>query len=107
MMDTDYIRGIRPPKFITEDILKDWLLQNRVLDIVFGENTHIEIVKRGGCILKFLAKLNSLPEESVDLIWRCQQGKHAEMVRVVYSIIQELVPSIDVRYVDNFFLRIS
>lgn len=29
------------------------------------------------------------------------------MVRVVYSIIQELVPSIDVRYVDNFFLRIS
>lgn len=92
---------------MTEETLKDWILNNKVLDIIFGENTHIEIVKRGGSILKFLAKQNALPEDSVELIWRCQQGKHAEMVRVVYSIIQELVPSIDVRYVDNFFVRIS
>lgn len=80
-------RGIRPPKFISVEILKDWILSQRLLDIVFGENTHLEIVKRSGCILKFLAKQSALPAESIDLLWKCQLGKHEEMVRVVYSTI--------------------
>ena len=100
-------RGLKPPKFITQETLKDWILSQKVLEIVFGENTHLEIVKRSGCILKFLAKLNALPEESIDLLWKCQQGKHAEMVRVVYSTIQDLVPCIEVSYVDNFYSRIN
>lgn len=74
---------------------------------MFGENTHLEIVKRSSCILKFLAKQGALPEESVDLLWKCQLGKHEEMVRVVYSTIQELVSSINVRLIDSFFERIS
>jgi len=74
---------------------------------VFGENTHVEIVKRSGCILKFLAKQGSLPPESVDLLWKCQLGKHEDMVRVVYSTIQEIVPSVDVGIVDLFYQRIT
>lgn len=64
-------------------------------------------MKRSGCILKFLAKQSALPAESVDLLWRCQLGKHEEMVRVVYATIQELVPCIDVASVDQFFIRIQ
>jgi hypothetical protein len=52
-------------------ILKEWILKERILEIVLGENTHLEIVKRSGCILKFLAKEVSLPIETVDLIWKC------------------------------------
>lgn len=107
-LDYDIVGGktIRPPKFITAEILKNWILESSLLGIVFGENTHLEIVKRSGCILKFLAKQGALPEESIDLLWKCQLGKHQEMVRVVYSTIQDLVPSIDVPYVDLFYSRI-
>jgi hypothetical protein len=64
------------------------------LETVFGENTHLEIVKRSGCFLKFLAKQGALPNETIDLIWKCQQGKHEEMVRVIYNVIKDLVPHI-------------
>ena len=57
--------------------------------------------------MKFLAKQGSLPAESVDLLWRCQLGKHEDMVRVVYSTIQEIVPSIEVSLVDLFYHRIT
>jgi len=67
--------------------MRDWILNEKILEIVLGENTHLEIVKRSSCILKFLAKLDSLPLESVDLIWKSQLGKHEEMVRVVYQMI--------------------
>jgi hypothetical protein len=69
-------KTIRPLNFVTTEILRDWILQTNLLSIVFGENTHLEIVKRSGCILKFLANQGSLPEESVDLLWKCQLGKH-------------------------------
>jgi ubiquitin carboxyl-terminal hydrolase 9/24 len=87
-MDFDMINlKEKPPKYITAESLKDWILSQKVLEIVFGENTHVEIVKRSSCILKFLAKQGSLPPESVDLLWKCQLGKHEDMVRVVYSTI--------------------
>jgi len=50
--------------------MRDWILNEKILEIVLGENTHLEIVKRSSCILKFLAKLDSLPLDSVDLIWK-------------------------------------
>lgn len=105
--DTIGTKSLRPMKFITPDFLKQWLVDSNILSIVFGENTHLEIVKRSSCILKFLAKLGALPEDAVDLVWKCQLGKHQEMVRVVYSTIQDLVPSIEVRFVDMFYTRIQ
>ena len=97
----------KPPKYINADSLKEWILNQKLLEIVFGENTHVEIVKRSSCILKFLAKQGSLPAESVDLLWKCQLGKHEDMVRVVYSTIQEIVPCLDVALVDLFYQRIT
>jgi len=85
--------------------MRDWILNERILDVVFGENTHLEIVKRSGCILKFLAKQGSLPPETVDLIWK-QQGKHEEMVRVIYHTVQELVPHLEQKFINLFFAKI-
>ena len=66
-----YINKIKPSKFLNVDSMKQWILENKILEIVFGDNTHLEIVKRGGCLLKFLAKNASLPKETIDLIWKC------------------------------------
>jgi hypothetical protein len=86
----------KPPKFVSAESLKQWILDQKVLDIIFGENTHVEIVKRSSSLIMFLAKEGALPNEVVDLVWRCQIGKHEDMVRVVYSTIQEILPELTV-----------
>ena len=43
----------------------------------------------------------------VDLVWKCQQGKHEEMVRVVYNLIQEVLPSLTLPVIDSFFEKIK
>ena len=45
-----------PPKWLTAEYLKKWIIDQKVLDTAFGEGTHLEIVKRAGCLLKFLAR---------------------------------------------------
>lgn len=32
-----------------------------------------------------------LNQQIIDLVWKCQQGKHEETVRVVYTLINEVV----------------
>ena len=94
------------PKWLNAEALKDWILEKKILEIVLGDNTHLEIVKRSGCILKFLAKQDALPQETIDLIWKSQLGKHEEMVRVIYNMIQDLVPHIHIQYIDLFYQKI-
>lgn len=57
-MDNDMmgIKNFKGPKWLSSEIMKDWILNERILEIVLGENTHLEIVKRSSCLLKFLAK---------------------------------------------------
>ncbi|CDW78729.1 UNKNOWN [Stylonychia lemnae] len=105
--EMNQLKNFRSPKWLTQEKMRDWLLNEKILEIVLGENTHLEIVKRSSCILKFLAKLDSLPLDSVDLIWKSQLGKHEEMVRVVYQMIQELVPFTQHKYIDMFYQKIQ
>ena len=61
MTDDISHKTLKPPKWLTAQTLKDWILNEKIIEIVLGESTHLEIVKRSGCILKFLAKEASLP----------------------------------------------
>jgi hypothetical protein len=40
---------------LTIEDLRDWISENKVLEIILGGNAHIEIVKRCGPILKFMS----------------------------------------------------
>ena len=59
-------------KWLTSDFLSKWVLQHKVLDIILSENTHIEILKRGAAILKFLSRRGELSREILDQLWACQ-----------------------------------
>ena len=77
--------------------MTEWLIDQKVPEIILGENAHVEIVKRCGPILKFLSKFGNdqgLGQDTVDLMWKCQLGKHEEMVRTVYNLIQEVLPGL-------------
>ena len=50
---------------------------------------------------------NLFDESIVELIWKCQQGKHEEMVRTVYNLIQEVLPYLTLPIIDSFFEKIK
>jgi hypothetical protein len=83
--------------YLTYTLMAEWLQQNKVLEVIFGEGSHIEIVKRANVLLCFLAYTNNgaLDRRYIDLTWACQDGKHEEMVRTIYGLIYDVLPYVD------------
>ena len=94
---------------MTVDSMSDWLYDNQVLDIILGGSAHIEIVKRSGAILRFINRHGGgkFDDETVNLLWKAQEGKFEDMVRAVYSLIEEVQGTFSPKVIDAFFDRIK
>ena len=54
---------------VTPSELATWLVENEILEIIFGKGTHEELIRRSKDILILLAKENALSDEGVDMVW--------------------------------------
>ena len=64
---------VKPSEFLTIENFRDWISDNKVLEIILGGNAHIEIVKRCGPILKFMSEYGQgrFDASTVALVWKC------------------------------------
>mgnify|MGYP001051868523 FL=1 len=56
--------------------LANWIIENKIIDYLFGPNLHTELLKQCLTILIFLATNNRLTVEHIDLIWSCVSLTH-------------------------------
>lgn len=56
--------------------LANWIIENKIIDYLFGPNLHTELLKQCLTILIFLASINRLTVEHIDLIWSCVSLTH-------------------------------
>jgi len=101
-----HCRGIDPPPCLTRleplpvhdtngraatslvDSLLTWALENKLLDKVFGQSIHREIVSRSKHLVTLLAEENRLEEEAVRMIWKVGMQSHAEEIHdEVFSLL--------------------
>ena len=59
-----------------EHKLANWIIENKIIDYLFGPNLHAELLKQCLTILIFLASNNRLTVEHIDLIWSCVSLTH-------------------------------
>ena len=73
-----------------------YLLQYRVVDILFGRFIHTELINRAHGILRFLASHDALKKTHLDMMWKASTGQHATVVKSVYNsflaISQDISP---------------
>jgi hypothetical protein len=74
-------------------IFSNWILENKVIEFIFEENPHSELIKRSSCILYLLVQeLETFPESMIQMIWNCcLPEKHEDIVRNTFELITELV----------------
>ena len=58
-------------QFMIIDSMRAWLLENKILECVLGDSTHIELVKRAAPIVKFLIIYGKMNSWVADAIWKC------------------------------------
>ncbi|EDO36754.1 predicted protein, partial [Nematostella vectensis] len=57
--------------------LSQWLLDNNIVEHLFGPNLHVELLKQSQIILNYLAQEGCVSNQHLDCIWAAAQLKHA------------------------------
>eukprot|EP01022_Parablepharisma_sp_SALTPOND_P026524 TRINITY_DN64327_c6_g1_i1.p1 TRINITY_DN64327_c6_g1~~TRINITY_DN64327_c6_g1_i1.p1 ORF type:complete len:2209 (+),score=297.78 TRINITY_DN64327_c6_g1_i1:12673-19299(+) len=75
--------------WLNADYLAKWIIEQKVLETILNENAHAELIRRSAHILTFLAKQKAVTEGIIELLWKCQQDRHEDIIRAVYDTIKE------------------
>ena len=73
--------------WLTAEIYLQWLLDNDIFGLFFGETLHSELVVKYSAVLSFLYSKDQLNEKHIELIWDCAINKHdAYRVNILKSL---------------------
>ncbi|BFZ12255.1 hypothetical protein BsWGS_15296 [Bradybaena similaris] len=70
-----------------------WLTEHKIIDLIFGPNLHIEIIKQSQIILNFLGAEGKITNANLDVIWGAAQLKHCG--KQVYEVLLPLIKSVE------------
>lgn len=86
--------------------LSQWIIDNNIIENIFGPDSHVEVIKQSQFILSFIA--SKITTEHVDVIWNSAQLKHYE--RYVFEILNQLIKNLKMKpvlYLYNHLWRIK
>lgn len=72
--------------------LVDWILENKIIEHIFGPNLHVEVIKQSHIVLNFV--VNHITKEHIDVIWSSSQLKHCS--RQVFDILTPLIKNMSI-----------
>ncbi|GIX80710.1 ubiquitin carboxyl-terminal hydrolase 34 [Caerostris darwini] len=74
--------------------LANWLIENKIIECIFGPNLHVELIKQSHIILNFLAMEGRITNEHIDAVWSSAQLKHCS--RQVLDLLPPLIKNLEV-----------
>lgn len=86
--------------------LSQWVVDNNIIEIIFGPDSHVEVIKQSQYIFSFIA--NKITIEHIDVIWSSAQLKHYE--RYVFEILSQLIKNLKMKpvlYLYNHLWKIK
>ena len=71
----------------------NWIAETQVLEYIYVENPHCELIKRSLELtyLRAIDKENPLQDHMIDSIWTCATEKHEDIMRATLSTIEHLI----------------
>lgn len=79
--------------------LGNWIIENKIIEHIFGPNLHVEVIKQSHSILNFVA--SRITTEHIDCIWSAAQLKHCS--RQVLDILLPLIKNLKLKPVLHLY----
>ena len=102
-------QGVEQASYLDLAIFSAWISSKKVIDYIFKENPHSELIKRSHDILYIMVHdEKNISEEHLELIWSCcQSEKHEDIVRATFDLLTLLVRNLPPSRVAWLFKRIE
>ncbi|TMW63070.1 hypothetical protein Poli38472_005688 [Pythium oligandrum] len=76
----------------SDNILTKWVREKHILDAIFGDKIHREVVSRSLVLIKFLAESDKLTTEDLDTIWASCLQKDQTLAEEIYGLLIASIP---------------
>ena len=78
-------------KWLSSSALLSWIQENKIVDELFGEKMHQELLKRSNDLFRFITSNGKLTTEHLDALWGSCMGKDEPVMSAIFQIIADLV----------------
>ncbi len=85
--------------------LAGWILQNKLVEHIFGPNLHVEVIKQSHVLLNFLAVEGKITNDHLDAVWGAAQLKHC--ARQVQDLLLPLIKNLEAGPVLHLYDRVK
>ena len=73
--------------------LAGWILNQKIVEHIFGPNLHVEVIKQSHVLLNFLAVEGKITNEHINVIWQASQLKHCS--KQVHDLLLPLIKNLE------------
>lgn len=95
--------------------LVTWLHEKEIMEELFGEKLHAELIKRSVPLFQFVSELECLDSRWLDLVWHCYGDSDAHQLKqrheahrtIVQDLLMELVEFVDEPLLRHLFLKLQ
>lgn len=105
----DVLKTSKSPQIrtISPSTLSKWILSNRILEGIFGPQSHVQLVQRSGDILQLLLLEDALNLRYLQLIWSVSDRNDEDAKLAVYRVLSDNACFLLSTHMDYLIDRIS
>lgn len=78
-------------RWLTIKTLVEWIRQSAILQHLFGDSTHPQLLKNCGKVMRFLAQHEGLDVSDVQLIWKCGSSSYESVANDSLNVFFDIV----------------
>ena len=82
------------PRWLTASYTGKWIKDTKILENIFNENAHTEIIKRANFIVIFLLKHGIEDTKIIEIFWECQKKNEEEIKKAIFEMIIQIAGSL-------------
>jgi hypothetical protein len=95
-------------KEVSPKTLANWLAESKVIEYIYQEAKHPELISRSADLIIILAENNKLKEETLEMLWETciNEHKHEAVTEATLNVIASIAKSLDSKMIDIFLEHI-
>ena len=83
-------------EWLTNEIFLQWIKDNKIIEYVYGEYSHPEIIRKSGELLEKMWKYHLFSKEELEIIWNVfESNLHEDIVQATLEVVEMIVKSWD------------
>lgn len=73
-------------KSVDQDDILEWIEREKIIEKLFGDDSHLQIIKRSSYVLRFWLRAGRMTEEQMKLFWDNSKTRNMELKRAIYRV---------------------